>query len=52
MARMAQKKPTNRMKPISLHPLTPEQIITNIFKISPNDVRRIVSNRPGKSKKK
>jgi len=40
------------MKPVSLHPLTPEQAITGMFNIHPDDVRRIVSNRPGKSKKK
>ncbi len=52
---MAQKKAQNRMKPVSLNPLTPEQAITAIFQLKPEDVRRIVSNRPGKlgkSKKK
>ena len=51
MQLMPQKTPGNRMKPISLHPLTPEQAITGMFKIKPEDVRRIVSNRPGKKKK-
>jgi len=49
---MAQKSSKDRMKPISLYPVTPEQAITGMFKIKPDDVKRIVSNRPGRKRAK
>jgi hypothetical protein len=36
---------------LSLHPLTPEQAITGMFKIKPADVQRI-TGKPAKAKKK
>lgn len=41
-----------RGDPVSLAPLTPEQAIQGIFKIKPEDVKRIVGSKPGKGKKK
>lgn len=37
---------------ISLAPLTPEQAITGMFKIKPEDVKRIVASKPGNNRKK
>jgi hypothetical protein len=33
---------------VSLHPLTPEQAISGIFKISKADTARILASKPGK----
>jgi hypothetical protein len=35
---------------VSAHPLTPDQLVRGIFQISKEDVKRIVSSRPGKKK--
>ena len=37
---------------ISLYPLTPEQAISSMFKISRADVKRIIAKRPGKKRKR
>lgn len=55
---MPQKAPKSHLRsgrrgdPVSLHPLTPEQAISGMFKISKEDVKRIVANRPGPTRKK
>jgi hypothetical protein len=41
-----------RGDPVSLHPLTPEQAISGMFKIKPADVKRIVASKPGKKRGK
>lgn len=38
-------KTAKRVK-VSLHPLTPEQAISGMFKIKPASVKRIVGRRP------
>jgi hypothetical protein len=43
--------PGRRGDPVSLRPLSVEQAVSAIFKIKPDDVKRIVSSRPGKKKK-
>ena len=40
-----------RGDPVSIYPLTPEQAIRGMFKIKPDDVRRIVASRPWRKKK-
>jgi hypothetical protein len=51
---MPKKKPHPGRKgePVSLHPLTPEQAIKGMFKISPADVKKIIASKPGRKKKK
>lgn len=44
--------PGRRGLAVSLHPLTPEQAISNMFRISKADVKRIVSSKPGAGKKR
>jgi hypothetical protein len=44
-------KSGRRGDPVSLAPLTPEQAITGIFKIKPEDVKRIVASKPEKKRK-
>jgi hypothetical protein len=48
------KKPRSgrRGDPVSLAPLTLEQAVDAIFKISPADLKLITAKRPGKSKAK
>jgi hypothetical protein len=49
---MARKKPSGRRgDPVSLYPLTADQAIRGIFRISKQDVKRILAQRPGKKKK-
>jgi hypothetical protein len=49
---MAKKPhPGRRGDPVSLHPLTPEQAISGMFKIKPEDVKRIVGKRPIRRRK-
>jgi hypothetical protein len=50
--KMDKSRSGRRGDPISLHPLTVDQAVTAIFKIKPEDVKRIVASRPGKRKKK
>ncbi len=45
-AARAQARATN----ISAHPLTPDQLITGIFQISKEDVRKVLASKPGKKK--
>jgi hypothetical protein len=53
---MASKKSKPRSgrrgDPISLHPLTPAQAICGMFQIKPEDVKRIVASKPGRTKRK
>jgi len=44
--------PGRKGEPVSLHPLTPEQAISGMFKISKADVKRIVASKPGKKGRK
>jgi len=46
----AKKTSGRRGDPISAHPLTPDQLITGIFKISREDVRKVLASKPGKKK--
>jgi len=39
-------------KPISAAPLTMDQLVDGIFKIKPDDVKRVVASKPGKGKRK
>jgi hypothetical protein len=45
------KRSGRRGDPVSLHPLSPEQAISGMFKIKPADVKRIVASKPGRKKK-
>lgn len=53
MAKSKQSKPRSgrRGDPVSLAPLKPDEAIRAIFQIKPDDVKRIVSKRPGRRKK-
>lgn len=50
------KKPAKKKHPgragdkLSAYPLTPEQLVQGIFKIAPEDVKKIVASKPGKKK--
>ena len=39
-----------RGDPISLAPLTMDQAVDAMFKISPKDVKRVLASKPGKKK--
>lgn len=41
-----------RGDPVSLHPLSADQAISLMFKIKPDDARKILAKRPGKGKKR
>jgi hypothetical protein len=52
---MPSKKPPKkhsgrRGDPISAHPLTADQLVSAVFKIKPDDVKKILSSKPGKKK--
>jgi len=53
MSAMAQKKGLTqaRKSNVNLAPLSPDEAISAIFRISQSDVKRIISNRPGKKRK-
>ena len=38
--------------PVSIAPLTMDEFVDGMFKISPKDVKRIVASKPGKKKTK
>jgi hypothetical protein len=38
--------------PITIAPLTVDEFVDGMFKIKPEDVKRIVASKPGKGKKK
>jgi hypothetical protein len=45
------KHPGRAGMQVSAAPLTADELVRGIFQISPADVKRIVSSRPGKKKK-
>jgi hypothetical protein len=47
----AKPRSGRRADPISLAPLTMDQAVDAIFAIKPEDVKEILSSRPGKGKK-
>jgi hypothetical protein len=51
MAGKREKHPGRRGLSVSAAPLTADQLVRGIFKISPADVKRIVASRPGRKKK-
>ena len=44
------KHPGRRGDPVSAHPLTADQLVSAIFKINPDDMKRIIASKPGKKK--
>jgi hypothetical protein len=44
--------PPKKLAKTPAAPITPEQIISGMFKIKPADVKRIVASKPGKAKRK
>jgi len=51
-AKPRKKTAGRRGDPVSLHPLTPEQAISGMFKIKAADVKRIVASKPERKPKK
>ena len=45
------KHPGRRGLRVSLYPLTADQAVRGIFRISKDDVKRIVGKKPGRKKK-